>query len=97
MKTGNELHQHTAAQLQEPESPRFPQLPETGYLRIWHIIGNRKANPPIPALFPVSKTKLYDDIKNQRFPPPIKLGPRTSAWPVESIRQHIAQTTAQQV
>jgi hypothetical protein len=29
------------------------KLPETGYLRIWHVIGDQEANPPIPALIPI--------------------------------------------
>ena len=29
------------------------QLPETGFLRLPQIIGNAKADPPIPALIPV--------------------------------------------
>lgn len=37
----------------------MPQLPETGYLRLAQIIGNPKANPPIPALIPVSKSTWW--------------------------------------
>ena len=28
-----------------------------------------------------SKTTLYKDIKEGRFPPPVKLGPKISVWP----------------
>ena len=61
-------------------------LPETGYLRLPHIIGNPKANPPIPAIIPVSRSTWWAGCKSGRYPPPIKLGPRTTAWKVEDIR-----------
>lgn len=63
------------------------QIPETGFLRLPQIIGNPKAEPPIPAIVPVCKSRWYAGIKAGRFPAPIKLGPRTSAWRVEDIRK----------
>ncbi|MDO8938236.1 MAG: AlpA family phage regulatory protein [Methylicorpusculum sp.] len=62
------------------------KLPETGYLRLAQIIGNPKADPPIPALIPVSKSTWWEGVKSGRFPPPVKLGPRITAWRVEDIR-----------
>ena len=61
-------------------------LPETGYLRISHIIGNNKINPPIPAIIPVGKSTWWQGVKDGRFPKPIKLGVRTTAWRVEDIK-----------
>ena len=62
------------------------QLPETGYLRLPQIIGNPKAQPPIPAVIPISKSAWWAGVKSGRFPKPVKLGPRTTAWKVEDIR-----------
>ena len=62
------------------------QLPETGYLRLPQIIGDQQANPPIPALYPVGKTTWWEGVRSGRFPKPVKLGPRISAWRVEDIR-----------
>lgn len=62
------------------------QLPQTGYLRIAQIIGNPKAEPPIPAVIPVGKSTWWQGVKDGRFPKPVKLGPRTTAWRVEDIR-----------
>lgn len=62
------------------------QLPETGFLRLHQIIGNRKAVPPIPALIPVSKSAWWAGIKKRLYPQSVKLGPRTTAWRVEDIR-----------
>jgi predicted DNA-binding transcriptional regulator AlpA len=66
------------------------QLPEKGFLRLPQIIGNPKAVPPIPAIIPISKSTWWDGVKTGRFPKPVKLGPRVTAWRVEDIRALIA-------
>jgi prophage regulatory protein len=65
-------------------------LPETGFLRLSQIIGNPKAQPPIPAIIPVKKSCWWDGVRAGRFPKPVKLGPRVTAWKVEDIRALIA-------
>lgn len=62
------------------------QLPETGFLRLPQIIGDSKAQPPVPALIPVCKSTWWAGVKSGRWPSPVKLGPRTTAWRVEDIR-----------
>lgn len=69
-------------------------LPETGYVRLSQIIGNPKANPPIPAIIPVSKSTWWAGVKAGRFPQPTKLGPRTTAWQVEKIRKLVEDLDA---
>ena len=71
-------------------------LPSTGYLRLPQIIGAPKANPPIPALIPVSKSSWWAGCKSGRYPSPVKLGPRTTAWKVEDIRELIAKLGSDQ-
>jgi len=66
-------------------------LPETGYLRLSQIVGNPKANPPIPAIIPVGKSTFWLGVKTGRFPKPIKLSPRVTVWRVEDIREYINQ------
>lgn len=61
-------------------------LPLSGFLRLQQIIGNRKAKPPIPAIFPVGKSTWWEGVKSGRFPKPVKLGPRITAWRVDDIR-----------
>lgn len=70
------------------------QLPETGYLRLPQIIGAPKAEPPIPAVIPVSKSTWWEGVKSGRFPKPVKLGPRITAWRVEDIRALIERGAA---
>jgi prophage regulatory protein len=65
-------------------------LPETGFLRLPQIIGDPKAEPPVPALIPVKKSCWWDGVRSGRFPKPIKLGPRITVWRIEDIRALIA-------
>lgn len=66
------------------------QFPETGFLRIRQILGDSKANPPIPPIIPVSKSSWWAGCASGRYPAPVKLGERTTAWRVEDIRKLIA-------
>lgn len=70
-------------------------LPETGFLRLSQILGNLKANPPIPPLIPVSKSTWWSGVKTGRYPQPVKtLGPRITAWKVEDIVAYIEQSAS---
>lgn len=69
-------------------------LPETGFLRISQIVGNPKANPPIPAIIPVSKSTWWAGVRSCRYPKPVKLGPRITAWRVSDIRALIEEQPA---
>lgn len=68
-------------------------LPETGYVRLPQIIGNRKADPPVPPIIPVSKSTWWKGVSEGRFPKPVKLSERTTAWRVEDIRALIQSTS----
>ena len=67
-------------------------LPKTGYLRLYQIIGNRKVDPPIPPLIPVSKSTWWAGVKTGRYPPSVKLSERCTAWRVEDILLLIERT-----
>jgi len=67
-------------------------LPETGYLRVAQIVGNPKANPPIPPIIPISKSAWWAGVSDGRFPKSIKLSERVTVWRVEDIRELIAET-----
>lgn len=64
-------------------------MPQTGFIRINQILGNPKAQPPIPAIIPVSKSTFWQGVKEGRYPQPVKLGKRCTAWRVEDIRRYI--------
>lgn len=58
-------------------------LPATGYLRMHQIIGC--ARRKIPALIPVSRSTWWAGVKSGRFPKPVKISPRCTAWQVKDI------------
>lgn len=64
-------------------------MPTIGYLRLKQIVGDRKANPPIPPIIPVSPASWWAGVRDGRYPQPCKLGPNTTAWRVEDIRRLI--------
>lgn len=66
------------------------RITEDGFLRLSQIIGNPSATPPIPPIIPVSKSTWWQGVKDGRYPQPVKLGPRVTAWRSEDIRALIA-------
>lgn len=64
-------------------------LPDAGYLRLTQIIGNKKSKPPLPPIIPVGKSTWWEGVRSGRYPKPVKLGPRITAWRVEDIRKLI--------
>ncbi|MBU2987258.1 AlpA family phage regulatory protein [Saccharophagus degradans] len=60
-------------------------LPETGFVKLKQILGDPTAIPPIPAIIPVSKTTWWEGIRDGRYPKPVKLSERTTAWRVQDI------------
>jgi predicted DNA-binding transcriptional regulator AlpA len=56
-------------------------IPSTGFLRL----------PQVLAIVPISKSAWWEGCKTGRFPKPVKLGPRTTAWRVEDIAALVKQ------
>ena len=69
-------------------------LPPTGFLRLHDIVGRaervgrqgRRVCAAIPALFPVSRSTWWAGVRAGRYPQPVKIGRRCTAWRVEDIR-----------
>ncbi|MBL4618632.1 MAG: AlpA family phage regulatory protein [Marinicaulis sp.] len=53
-------------------------IPLTGFLRLGSILA------PVGPI-PVSKSTWWAGVKSGRYPKPVKLGPRITAWRVEDI------------
>ena len=53
--------------------------PTKGFLRL----------PQVLELFPISRSAWWAGVKEGRFPQPVKLTERTTAWRVEDIHQLI--------
>lgn len=58
------------------------QLPSTGFVRL----------PQVLEVYPVSRSTWLAGVKTGIYPAAVKLGPRTTAWPVESIIKLIEDT-----
>ena len=67
------------------------KLPEIGFVRLSHIIGDPNAVPPVPAIIPIKKTSWWEGVRAGRYPKPVKLGPRITAWRVEDIRALVSR------
>ena len=50
-------------------------IPATGFLRLSQVLH----------FVPISKSAWWEGCKTGRFPKPVKLGPRTTAWRAEDI------------
>ena len=59
-------------------------LPETGFLRLKQVL----------ALIPVSKSTWWAGVATGRFPQPVRLTPRTTAWRACDIQLAIEQLGA---
>lgn len=51
-------------------------LPETGFMRLNEVL----------RLIPVGRSTWWAKVKQGEFPPPYRLGPRTTVWRCEDIR-----------
>ena len=52
-----------------------PTIPAIGFLRL----------PQVLAIIPVAKSSWWRGVKEGRYPKPVKLAPRTTAWKAEDI------------
>jgi len=55
------------------------KLPEFGFVRL----------PLILSVYPIGKSSWWAGVKSGRYPKPVKLGPRTTAWKAQDIRELI--------
>ncbi len=62
--------------------PNDAHLPDTGFLRL----------PQVLRLYPVSRSTWWAGVRSGRYPQPIKLGERCTAWRAENIRELIERT-----
>lgn len=56
-------------------------IPETGFMRL----------PQVLSVIPVGKTSWWEGVKSGRFPKPVKLSARCTAWRAEDIRALITR------
>lgn len=64
----------------------LPTLPAVGFVRLSDVL----------KLIPVCKTSWYQGVEEGRFPAPVKLTRRSSAYRVEDIRALIARLSSRE-
>lgn len=73
-----ELEAIAAGSFRKNGKPKFTRLPTTPRVAI-------------PAIVPVKKSTWWQGIKDQRYPPAVKIGARCTAWKVEDILNFLAK------
>lgn len=69
-----------------PQPHFIKQLPETGFIRL----------PEVLSVIPVSSSSWWAGVADGRYPKPVKLSPRCTAWSAESIRRLIEDINSSQ-
>lgn len=64
------------------------------FLRLKDIIGDRAANPPIPALIPISKSTWWIWVARGFAPQPKRIG-RITMWQASEVEAFIQQLASQ--
>lgn len=67
-------------------------LPETGFVRLPLLTGDKKTG--VPGLVPLSKSTIWRRVAAGTFPKPVKLSERVTAWRAEDIRAWLDQHAA---
>jgi hypothetical protein len=65
----------------------IPLLPSEGFIRQSHLIGDRKTGQP--GIIPFSPATLWRKVKIGKFPAPVKLSERITAWRVGDVRDYL--------
>ena len=60
-------------------------IPETGFIRLAQVL----------TVIPLGKSSWWKGVKSGRFPKPVKLSERCTAWKAEEIHALIKQLSAQ--
>ena len=60
-------------------------IPEIGFVRLSQIL----------TVIPIGKTCWWEGVKTGRFPKPVKLSERCTAWKAEDIRKLISELSDQ--
>jgi len=83
MKKQTHAHSTNLRAVGKLEAPQAQLTPKQSiallsYFRIWHIIGDNQRG--IEPLLPISRSTFLAGVKSGKYPQPVKLGERTTAW-----------------
>ncbi len=81
-KESGKTKKKTAGKRKSPVKKAIsPVMPPEGFVRL----------PVVLAVLGIGRSSFLLGVRDGRYPQPVKLGPRISAWRVEDIRAVIAQ------
>lgn len=58
---------------------------KTGFLRIWQITGDKEKG--IEPILPIGRSTFLARVKDGKYPKPVKLGEKTTAWRKADIQK----------
>jgi prophage regulatory protein len=63
-------------------------------MRLKHIIGDEKADPPITPIIPISKTAWWKGVAEGKYPQPIKLSEKVTVWRADEVQKLVDEICA---
>lgn len=57
-------------------------------------MGQLASTPKREGMLPVSAPTIWRWVRDKQFPEPVRLGPQTTAWPVEAVEKWLAERSA---
>ncbi len=73
-------------------------FPQTGFVRLTQIIGDKRKNPSTPGVIPVCASTFWAKIKNGEWDlTPVKLSANVTGFRVEQVRELIESLSNQEV
>lgn len=67
---------------------------EPRLMRLKHIIGDEKADPPITPIIPISKTAWWKGVAEGKYPQPIKLSEKLTVWRADEVQKLVDEICA---
>ena len=67
---------------------------EPRLMRLKHIIGDEKADPPITPIIPISKTAWRKGVAEGKYPQPIKLSEKVTVWRADEVQKLVDEICA---
>ncbi|MFZ2988276.1 helix-turn-helix transcriptional regulator [Ideonella sp.] len=75
------MHHTTPPGAGKKAHQNFDQLPDAAHVRASELLSN---------ILPVGRTTLFRWVREGRWPKPVKLGPKVTAWRVGDVRAALA-------
>ena len=72
-------------------------MKEDVFLRLPQILGDKKSNPQIEPIIPISKTTWWNWVQSGKAPKPLKLSKGVTVWRSTEIANFVTELSASEV